>query len=296
MNMKEYTLAAAAMMLVGCTEKNSFDANGSFEATEITVSAEASGRILAFDVEEGDDVQAGMVVGAIDSLQLYLQKLQLERQGAAVRKNRPDVGKQVAAIRDQIAKAETEKARIQNLLQDGAATTKQLDDIESQLTILKSQLDASRTALSNSAAAVDENSSAIDIQIAQIEDRLGKCRISSPITGKVLAKYAEAGELAAAGRPLMKVADISRVYLRAYFTSDQLHSLKLGQEVKVVADFGGGKTREYDGTLTWISEESEFTPKSIQTKDSRANLVYAAKVAVRNDGYIKIGTAGSVKL
>lgn len=285
-----------SLLAVGCGNRDDFDATGTFEATEVTVSAEANGRILCFDVEEGDSVEAAVPVGAIDTVQLYLQKLQLERQVASARSSRPDVRKQATALREQIAQQQTERRRVENLLKDGAATTKQLDDIDAQLKILQGQLDALLSTLHNNLASIDENSSAIELQIAQIEDRLSKCRIVSPVGGTVLAKYAEAGELAAVGRPLMKVADLGQVYLRAYFTSEQLSSLRLGQQVTVTADFGGDERIDYPGRITWIASESEFTPKSIQTRNSRANLVYAVKIAVKNDGCLKLGLYGEVKL
>ena len=285
-----------SLLAVGCGNRDDFDATGTFEATEVTVSAEANGRILCFDVEEGDSVEAAVPVGAIDTVQLYLQKLQLERQVASARSSRPDVRKQATALREQIAQQQTERRRVENLLKDGAATTKQLDDIDAQLKILQGQLDALLSTLHNNLASIDENSSAIELQIAQIEDRLSKCRIVSPVGGTVLAKYAEAGELAAVGRPLIKVADLGQVYLRAYFTSEQLSSLRLGQQVTVTADFGGNERIDYPGRITWIASESEFTPKSIQTRNSRANLVYAVKIAVKNDGCLKLGLYGEVKL
>lgn len=285
-----------SLLTVGCGNRDDFDATGTFEATEVTVSAEANGRILCFDVEEGDSVEAAVPVGAIDTVQLYLQKLQLERQVASARSSRPDVRKQATALREQIAQQQTERRRVESLLKDGAATTKQLDDIDAQLKILQGQLDALLSTLHNNLASIDENSSAIELQIAQIEDRLSKCRIVSPVGGTVLVKYAEAGELAAVGRPLMKVADLGQVYLRAYFTSEQLSSLRLGQQVTVTADFGGDERIDYPGRITWIASESEFTPKSIQTRNSRANLVYAVKIAVKNDGRLKLGLYGEVKL
>ena len=274
--------SAMTVVLAACGNGGDFDATGTFEATEVLVSAETAGRILSFDVEEGDTLSAGTQVGAIDTVQLYLQKLQLERQRASVHSNRPDISKQAAALRGQIAQQETERRRVENLLKDGAATPKQLDALLSTL--------------KNNTSSIDENASAIDLQIAQVEDRLSKCRVVSPIDGSVLVKYSEAGELAATGKPLMKVADMDRLYLRAYFTSDQLSDLSVGQEVTVVADFGGDKQREYPGRITWIASESEFTPKSIQTRDTRANLVYAVKIAVENDGLLKIGLYGEVRL
>lgn len=279
--------SATLLTMVACGRGNDFDATGTFEATEVVVSAEAAGRILSFDAEEGDAVQAGRQIGAIDTVQLYLQKLQLERLRASVISNRPDIRKQAAALREQIAKQEIERSRVVNLLKDGAATTKQLDDIDASLKVLNGQLEALLSTLGNNTAAIDENSSALELQIAQIEDRLMKSRIASPISGTVLAKYSEQGELAAVGRPLMKVADMENVYLRAYFTSDQLSSLKIGQEVTVTADFGGDEQIDYPGRITWIASESEFTPKNIQTKSSRASLVYAVKIAVKNDGRLK---------
>jgi len=287
---------AALLLLAGCTDTQEYAASGTFEATEVTVSAEATGRILDLRFEEGDSLRAGEQVGSIDSVQLYLQRLMLMRQRSSVESNRPDVDSQVAAIRAQIDKAQQERNRVERLLEDGAATTKQLDDIVSQINVLNSQLDASLSTLNNSVTSIDENASAIDLQIAQVEDQLTKCRISSPIDGLVLAKYVEAGELASPGRPIMKVADMERLYLRSYFTSDQLAGLQLGQEVTVVADFGADQQFEYSGKVTWISSESEFTPKSIQTRNSRANLVYAVKIAVQNDGRLKIGLSGTVVL
>ncbi len=288
--------AAVSLTVTACGRGGDFDATGTFEATEVVVSAEAAGRILRFDAEEGDVLGAGRQVGAIDTVQLYLQKLQLERQRASVRSGRPDISKQASSLREQIAKQQTERRRVESLLRDGAATAKQLDDIDAQLRVLNGQLDALLSTLENNALSIDENSSAIELQIAQIEDRLAKCRIASPIGGTVLAKYAEAGELASVGKPLMKVADLEHMHLRAYFTSDQLAGLELGQRVTVTADFGGEQQVDYPGRIVWIASESEFTPKTIQTRDSRANLVYAVKIAVENDGKLKIGLYGEVRL
>lgn len=279
-----------------CNRNTDFDATGTFEATEVVVSAEANGRITAFDAEEGDTVETLEQVGAIDTVQLYLQKLQLQRSAASVRSTKPDISRQLSSLRERISKQQTERRRIESLLKDGAATEKQLDDVDAQLKVLNSEYDAMLSTLENNTASIDANSSAIDLQIAQIDDRLAKSRIISPIGGTVLAKYAEAGELATVGRPLMKVADLDAIYLRAYFTSEQLADLKIGQEVTVTADFGGDSRFDYKGRITWISSESEFTPKTIQTRNSRANLVYAVKIAVRNDGRLKIGTYGEVRL
>ena len=294
--MKRIVYIAAVVLAASCGTEAEFDAQGTFEATEVVVSSEATGRILNFEVEEGMAVEANQMVGAIDSVQLHLQRKQLVAQQSALLGSRPDVKKQVAALREQIAKQNEELRRVENMLKDGAATQKQKDDIEAQIKILERQLDATLSTLDKNTSTINNNSAAWEAQIAALDDRISKCRIISPIGGTVLVKYAEAGELASVGKPLMKIADLDNIYLRAYFTSDQLANIKLGDEVKVVADFGGEERYDYTGRVAWISSESEFTPKTIQTKDSRANLVYAVKIAVENDGRLKIGLAGEVVL
>ena len=294
--MKRIVYIAAVVLAASCGTEAEFDAQGTFEATEVVVSSEATGRILNFEVEEGMAVEANQMVGAIDSVQLHLQRKQLVAQQSALLGSRPDVKKQVAALREQIAKQNEELRRVENMLKDGAATKKQKDDIEAQIKILESQLDATLSTLDKNTSTINNNSAALQAQIAALDDRISKCRIISPVGGTVLVKYAEAGELATVGKPLMKIADLDNIYLRAYFTSDQLAKVNLGDEVKVVADFGGEERYDYTGRVVWISSESEFTPKTIQTKDSRANLVYAVKIAVENDGRLKIGLAGEVVL
>ena len=294
--MKRIVYIAAVVLAASCGTEAEFDAQGTFEATEVVVSSEATGRILNFEVEEGMAVEANQMVGAIDSVQLHLQRKQLVAQQSALLGSRPDVKKQVAALREQIAKQNEELRRVENMLKDGAATKKQKDDIEAQIKILESQLDATLSTLDKNTSTINNNSAALEAQIAALDDRISKCRIISPVGGTVLVKYAEAGELATVGKPLMKVADLENIYLRTYFTSDQLAKVNLGDEVKVIADFGGDERYDYTGRVAWISSESEFTPKTIQTKDSRANLVYAVKIAVENDGRLKIGLAGEVVL
>lgn len=294
--MKRIVYIAAVVLAASCGTEAEFDAQGTFEATEVVVSSEATGRILNFEVEEGMTISANETVGAIDSVQLHLQRKQLVAQQSALLGSRPDVKKQVAALREQIAKQNEELRRVENMLKDGAATKKQRDDIEAQIKILERQLDATLSTLDKNTSTINNNSAALEAQIAVLDDRISKCRIISPVGGTVLVKYAEAGELASVGKPLMKIADLDNIYLRAYFTSDQLAKVNLGDEVKVVADFGGEERYDYTGRVAWISSESEFTPKTIQTKDSRANLVYAVKIAVENDGRLKIGLAGEVVL
>lgn len=259
------------------------------------VSAEASGRLLYFDIEEGMLLKAGEEVGVVDTVQLYLKKLQLEASLKSVEEQRPDILKQVAATKEQISAAQRERNRVANLLKVGAANQKQLDDAEDQLEVLRKQLVAQNSTLSNSHQSLTWQSSSVGIQVAQVEDQLKKCHITSPITGTVLAKYAEAGELTAMGTPLFKVADTEQMYLRAYITSEQLSQVKLGQKVTVFSDYGTDEHKQYLGVVTWISDTSEFTPKTILTKNERANLVYAVKIAVHNDGLLKIGMYGGVE-
>ena len=294
--MKRIAYIATLLLIASCGKESEFNAQGTFEATEIIVSAEATGRILCFDVEEGSTVEAGNIVGAIDSIQLHLQRRQLIAQQSALLSSRPDVKKQVASIREEIAKQKSELARVENMLRDGAATQKQYDDIGAHIRILEGKLEAALSTLDKNTSSINGNSVAIEAQIAALDDRIAKCRINSPVSGTLLVKYAQAGELASPGKPLMKVANLDEIFLRAYFTSEQLADITLGDTVTVIADFGGDERYSYEGRITWIASESEFTPKSIQTHDSRANLVYAVKIAVKNDGRLKIGLAGEVKL
>ena len=296
MNMKRLAYIAIAMLTASCGSDTEFDAQGTFEATEVIVSSESAGRILDFSIDEGATIEAGTELAVIDSLQLHLQRKQLLAQQTALLSSRPDVGKQVASLREQIAKQKRELQRVDNMLADGAATRKQRDDIEAQIKVLQGNMEALLSTLGKNTATINDNSAALEAQIAALDDRIAKCRVTAPVGGTVLVKYAEAGELATAGKPLVKIADLNAIYLRAYFTSSQLANIKLGDTVRVVADFGGDERYDYEGRIAWISSESEFTPKTIQTKDSRANLVYAAKIAVKNDGRIKIGLAGEVIL
>ena len=294
--MKRVIYILATIVAVSCSNEADYDAQGTFEATEVVISAEGTGRILNFDIVEGEAIESNSTVGAIDSLQLHLQREQLKAQQVALLSSRPDKEKQVASLRSQIAKQRAELQRVENMLRDGAATTKQRDDIEAQIDILEGQLSATLSTIDNNTSTINENAAALEAQIAALDDRIAKCRISSAVDGTVLVKYAEEGEFTTVGKPLMKVANLEDIYLRAYFTSDQLSKVNLGYEVTVTANFGGDERYDYKGRVAWISAESEFTPKSIQTKDSRANLVYAVKIAVKNDGRLKIGLAGEVKL
>lgn len=296
MNMKRFAYIAVAMLTASCSSDKEFDAQGTFEATEVIVSSESAGRILDFSIDEGATIEVGTELAVIDSLQLHLQRKQLLALQTALLSSRPDVSKQVASLREQIAKQKRELQRVDNMLADGAATRKQRDDIEAQIKVLQGNMEALLSTLGKNTATINDNSAALEAQIAALDDRISKCRVTAPVGGTVLVKYAEAGELATAGKPLVKIADLNAIYLRAYFTSSQLASIKLGDTVRVVADFGADERYDYEGRIAWISSESEFTPKTIQTKDSRANLVYAAKIAVKNDGRIKIGLAGEVIL
>jgi len=272
------------------------DASGTFEATEIVVSSEVSGKIIELNVNEGDTVAGGAVVGQIDTIQLFLRKKQLLATVRALEARRPEVRKQIAAIEEQITTQTREKERVERLIKADAATRKQLDDITSSISILEKQLEAQRSTFKNTSGGITEDASVLMIQVEQINDQLQRSRITSPIKGTVLVKYAEAGEVTGTGKPLFKVADINNMQLKAYMTSDLLTTTRLNQSVKVFADFGEEDEREYEGKIIWISDKAEFTPKTIQTKDERANLVYAVKISVKNDGYLKIGMYGGAEI
>lgn len=288
-------LLAGIAVLTACHTEKEFDATGVFEATEIIVSAEGNGKILSLDVEEGSRLEAREEVGVIDTLQLFLKKCQLEASMKSVGHQRPDISKQIAATQAQIATAERERNRVERLLEAQAANQKQLDDWDSQLSVLHKQLEAQLSSLSHTTSSLTAQEASIAIQITQTDDLLKKCHITAPIDGTVLAKYAEAGELANIGKPLFKIADTEHLYLRAYVTSLQLSEIQLGKTVKVYADFGDKQLAEFPGVVSWIADQAEFTPKTILTDDERANLVYAVKIALTNDGTIKLGMYGKVK-
>ncbi len=298
MKMICYAFVAAGILgLVSCGKtRESLDANGTFEATEIIVSSEATGKLMEFAVQEGQVLESGQQVGYIDSVQLYLRKMQTLASMKAIETRRPDSRKQLAALEQQIATAKSEKIRVEKLLKANAANQKQLDDLNAQIALLEKQLAAQKSTLSITDRGIGSDKEALGFQVDQLTDQLTKCQISSPIKGTVLVKYAEAGEVAVPGKALFKLADLDRMLLRAYVTSAQLSQLKIGQGVKVFADFGTDAKREYAGTIEWISGKSEFTPKTIQTQDERANLVYAVKVRIQNDGYLKIGMYGGFKI
>lgn len=290
------SLLVLALAMTACGKGNkAYDASGVFESTEVTISAEGNGKIMSLGIQEGDRLEAGAVVGCIDTVQLFLSKVQLEASRRAVGSGRLNISRQIAALESQIVKQRQELDRFTKLEQAGASNRKQVEDIQAHLDILERQLAAQKESLQNANSNVSGQADAIEAQIAQLEDRIRKCVITSPVSGTVLAKYSEAGELAVQGRALFKVADLESIRLRAYITADQLTGLKLGQEVKVFADQGTSGRKEYAGTLVWISDKAEFTPKTIQTRDERANLVYAVKIAVKNDGLIKLGMYGEVK-
>lgn len=294
---KIYIIASIVLLLTACGKKEKeFDATGTFEATETTVSAEQSGTLLSFSLNEGDEVEEGREVGLIDTTQIWLKIQQTRATKAVYNSQKPDMEKQIAATRQQLAKAQTEQRRYQELVNDGAAPRKMLDDAVSQVQVLQRQLAAQISSLSTSTDALNKQMAATDVQVNQLRDQLQKCYIYTPVAGTVLEKYVERGEFVSMGKPLFKVADTRQMYLRAYVTSAQLQHIKVGQTVKVFADYGNGQRKAYDGRVSWISSRSEFTPKTILTDDERADLVYAVKIAVKSDGYIKIGMYGEVKL
>jgi HlyD family secretion protein len=293
---KIYVLAGVALMMAACGgNEKEYDATGTFEATETTVFAEQSGALLSFDVNEGDNIEADKEVGLIDTTQTWLKIQQLNATKEVYQSQKPDMERQIAATRQQLVKAKQDEQRYKELVADGAAPSKMLDDASNQVKVLQKQLDAQISLLSTNTRALDKQTAAADVQVSQLRDMLRKCHIVTPTKGNVLEKYVERGEFVNTGKPLLKIADTEAMHLRAYVTSSQLQNIKLGQNVKVFADYGDNQRKEYEGTISWISSRSEFTPKTILTDDERADLVYAIKVAIHNDGFVKIGMYGEVK-
>ncbi len=281
--------------MIACGNRNTFDATGTFEAVTVTISAQSTGRIVSFNAAEGDKLNAGDAVCSIDSTALLLQRNTLIQQQKALLAGKPDQARQLAALKEQIAKQHKEISRLQALTADNAVPLKQLEDAQSNLAILQSQYDAMLSSLSKSSASIDGNVAVITTQLDQVDYNIEQCNVTTPVAGTVLAQYARTGEFVSAGKPLVKIADTDNMYMRAYVTSDQLSAITIGRKVKVWADFGADERYPYEGTVTWIASESEFTPKNIQTKNSRANLVYAVKIAVKGDDRLKIGLYGEVE-
>lgn len=287
----------AAMAMTACGNKeNKFYAMGTFEATEVTVSAEQNGRLMEFSATEGEPLNAGQQVALTDTVQLWLKACRIGAGKEVLASERPDIEKQIAATRQQLATATRERARWASLVSEGAANRKQLDDAESAVKVLQRQLAAQQSALGNTSRSLSRQMSATDIERRQIIDMLNKCHVKAPISGMVLETYAEKGEYATVGRPLFKMADTKNMHLRAYVTTAQLERVKPGQRVAVTADYGNGNGKQYEGRVEWIAQKAEFTPKTILTDDERADQVYAVKIAVKNDGGIKIGMYGKVSL
>ena len=289
-------LILSGVVLFSCNNNNSeYDATGTFEADEVIISAEASGKILAFHLEEGQVVKQGEQVGFIDTTQLHLSKLQLRENQKAVLAGRPNTRTQIEATKKEIENVQLEKKRVENLVKGEVASQKQLDDINSKLSVLEARLAAQQNSLTTTTTTLNEQSNAIDIQLAIVQDQLNRCKIINPVGGTVLAKYAMQNEMTLPGKALYKIADLNTIILRAYISGNQLSQIKLGQTVKVLVDAPDGGYKEYAGTISWVSDKAEFTPKTIQTKEERANLVYAVKINVKNDGYLKLGMYGEVK-
>jgi len=298
------------LLLTSCSSKEKeYDATGVFEATEVTVSAKSTGELKTFDITEGQMVESGVVVGKIDAYQLQMTASQLEAQKRqlgmsrnATDSRRLDLEKQLSSINQQISNAQRERQRFSELVRDGAVPQKQLDDINNQIKVLERQRDATRDQIRSNNASLAEQSKGIGAQMdgieaqrKQIADQIANTEVKAPLSGTILEKYVERGEFVTTGKPLFKMADTENMFIRAYVTSAQLQNIKVGQKAKVFADYGDGQKKEYEGTVSWISSRSEFTPKTILTDDERADLVYALKVAIKNDGYVKIGMYGEVK-
>ena len=289
-------MALTALLMLSCKQAPQlYDASGSFEAIETLIPADASGIIQQLDIREGQVIDSGQVIGYIDSTQLHLRKKQLEAQIKAVLSKKPNISRQLAAYQVQLDQARHELARIDRLVKADAATPKQLDDAKSMVAVIEKQMEALQSTLSITSEGLSQDTGPLFTQIAQFNDQIRRCVITNPVKGTVLTTYAEPFEMAVPGKPLYKIADLSSIILRAYITGDQLTGRRLGDQVTVMVDDTSGTYKTYSGTIEWISDKAEFTPKTIQTKDERANLVYAMKIRVANDGYLKIGMYGEVK-
>jgi HlyD family secretion protein len=296
MQTKYYLLALLSSFAFSCTQNDSeFDATGNFEADEIIISAEAAGKILRLEIEEGSELKPQSAIGLIDTTQLYLKKKQLEYSIRAVNAKQPNSPIQLAAIQEQIETAKREKKRVENLLKDDAATQKQLDDLNAQLDLLQRQYAATQSTLNITKQSLQSETLPLQAQLEQVQDQIKKSQIINPINGTVLTLFAKQSEVVNPGKALYKIADLSTIILRAYISGNQLSQIKLGQAVTVLVDAADGEYKKYTGTISWVSDKAEFTPKTIQTKEERANLVYAIKIDVKNDGYLKLGMYGEVK-
>lgn len=304
-------LLGGALLLAACSNNNNVhDASGTFEADEVVVAAELPGKLLLFNVQEGQELAKDSVIGVVDATNIALQQQQVEASIKALSEKTVDVTPQVQLLQRQEAVQQSqlnnllhEKERVENLLKADAATGKQLDDINAQVDVMRKQLAVTqqqiRVQQSNVATqnrSILSETDPLKKRAAQLQDQHQRGNIINPVTGTVITKYAEQGEITAAGKALYKIADLSHLYLRAYITGVQLPQVKLGQTVTVLIDNGDKKYKTYNGVITWIADKAEFTPKTIQTKEERANLVYAVKIKVKNDGYLKIGMYGEVKL
>lgn len=307
--MKRLFYLLALVGLFSCGKATKFDATGSFEAEEVIVSSELAGKIQSLNLQEGDTLSGGKIVGTIDAENIELQKQQVQASIEALGQKTADVSPQVQLLADQLAVQQSqlanlqhERTRIENLLKQDAATGKQLDDINAQIDVARKQMrmteqqiNVQRSNVSTQNRSILSEGRPLQKRVEQLQDQLQRANVTNPINGTVLTKYAQAGEITSAGKALYKIADLSYLTLRAYISGGQLSQVKLGQQVKVLVDDGDDKYKEYPGTITWISDKAEFTPKTIQTKEERANLVYATKIKVKNDGYLKIGMYGEVQ-
>jgi len=310
MTLVRFSAAILTFFILACNgNKEKFDASGTFEADEIIVSSELNGKILSFNVDEGSVLSRDSVVGTIDAVNVSLQKEQVEANIQSLREKLNDVNPQIKMLKDQLSVQDVqmnnlqhEKSRIENLLKQDAATGKQLDDmnfqiesLQKQMNVTKQQINVQRSTVATQNRGILSEAKPLSKNVALLEEQLSKSKIINPAAGTVLATYAEAGEITSTGKALYKIADLTIITLRAYVTAIQLSQIRLGQQIKVLVDDGKDKYKELPGTISWVSDKAEFTPKTIQTKDERANLVYAIKVRVKNDGYLKIGMYGEVK-
>ncbi len=285
-----------ALLVAACgSNDNKSDAYGNFEADEVILSAESMGKVLTLKANEGDNVQSGESLALIDTMQLYLQQEKVLASMQAIASKKRNVQVQVNVLKKKLANILREKNRLENMFKDGAATQKQLDDVNGQIEVLESSIIATKTGLNTANSGLMSELKPMRAMLQSIEDKIEKCQVKSPIDGIVLVRYIMNGEFAVPGKPLFKIADMDNIYLRAYISGSQLAQAKLGSKVKVLIDKGENDYYEYSGKITWVSPKAEFTPKIVQTKEQRVNMVYAVKVLVKNDGKIKIGMPGELR-
>lgn len=295
MKFNSIIILLTSLILTSCTKTEiTADAYGNFEAVETIISAEAQGKLLKFNINEGEDIQIGQKIGQIDTSMLVLQRNEIQANLRSLKFKLPDVSKDIKVLEQQIANIEIDRKRTENLLEKKAATQKQYDDIIAQIEVLKKQITATKYKASVQSRSILSEIEPIEAKLKQINYSIDKCKIVNPAVGTVISKFVEENEIVSFGKPLYKLADLENIIIRVYVSEPQMVNFKIGSSVKVFVDAPNDSMKEYSGKISWVSSKAEFTPKIIQTKEERTNLVYAVKIAVKNDGRLKLGMPGEI--